>query len=135
MLLPLGTAYINEYLPHRVHNRMAVLGGTGFGIGGVLAAVAGVLLTPSLGWQVLFYLGAGAAVLGVVYLAIFPESIEYLVAQGKIEHATRLLGRIRAERIAAYRSAILVVPESAAVRDWRLTIHPQFGKRSFALWA
>lgn len=134
VLLPLGTAYINEYLPRRVHNRMAVLGGTGFGIGGVLAAVAGVLFTRSLGWEVLYYIGGGAAVVGLVYLVVFPESVEYLVAHGRHERATALLSRLRPDRAAVYRTATLTTPEHTGVRDWRLTIHPEFRRRTVALW-
>lgn len=134
VLLPLGTAYINEYLPRRVHNRMAVLGGCGFGVGGLLAAVAGVAFTRSLGWEVLFYIGAGSAVLGLVYLAVFPESVEYLVARGRTDTAAVLLTRLRPERAQAYRSATLTVPAHEGLRDWRLTISPAYRARTLALW-
>jgi MFS family permease len=135
VLLPLGTAYINEYLPRRVHNRLAVLGGAGFGIGGVLAALAGVAFTRSHGWQVLFYLGSGAFLVGLIYLAVFPESVEYLVSHEKPDRAKKLLLRLRPDRTDVYGRATLVVPERATVRDWRLTISPRFRARTFALWA
>ncbi|HEY3685864.1 MAG TPA: MFS transporter [Streptosporangiaceae bacterium] len=135
VLLPLGTAYINEYLPRRVHNRMAVLGGCGFGVGGLLAAVAGVAFTPALGWEVLFYIGAGSAVLGLLYLAVFPESVEYLVARGRTGTAAALLARLRPDRAEAYRAAVLTVPPHEGLRDWRLTISPAYRPRTLALWS
>lgn len=132
VLLPLGTAYVNEYLPQRVHNRLAVLGGTGFAVGGVLAAVLGVVLTAGGRWQLLFYVAGAAAMLGLVYLAVFPESVEYLVANGKHEQAVRLLSRLRPERAPSYRDRGLTVEQEP--RDWRLLLAPRYRVRTLALW-
>ncbi|MEW2508181.1 MFS transporter [Amycolatopsis sp. NPDC047767] len=132
VLLPLGTAYVNEYLPERVHNRLTVLGGTGFALGGVLAAVLGVALTEGGHWESLFYVGGAAAVLGVIYLAVFPESVEFLVAKGKQEQAVRLLSRLRPERAQSYRELGLSVDRQP--RDWRLVLAPRFRTRTVALW-
>ncbi|MEV0067851.1 MFS transporter [Amycolatopsis sp. NPDC050768] len=132
VLLPLGTAYVNEYLPERVHNRLTVLGGTGFALGGVLAAVLGVALTEGGDWESLFYVGGAAAVLGVIYLAVFPESVEFLVASGKQEQAVRLLSRLRPDRAQSYRQHGLSVDRQP--RDWRLVLAPRFRARTVALW-
>ncbi|QYN21182.1 MFS transporter [Amycolatopsis sp. DSM 110486] len=132
VLLPLGTAYVNEYLPDRVHNRLTVLGGTGFALGGVLAAVLGVALTEGGDWESLFYVGGAAAVLGVIYLAVFPESVEFLVASGKQEQTVRLLSRLRPDRAQSYRQHGLSVDRQP--RDWRLVLAPRFRARTVALW-
>lgn len=135
VLLPLGTAYVNEYLPQRVHHRLAVLGGTGFALGGVLAALLGVALTGGGNWQSLFYVGAGAFVLGLIYLAVFPESVEFLVANGRADQAVRLLGRIRPDRAELYRTATLTVAAQPPARDVRLVLSPTYRVRTIALWA
>ncbi|QRP49074.1 MFS transporter [Amycolatopsis sp. FDAARGOS 1241] len=133
VLLPLGTAYVNEYLPNRVHHRLAVLGGTGFALGGVLAAVLGVSLTSGGNWQSLFYVGGGALVLGLIYLAVFPESVEYLVSHGRTPDALRLLGRIRPDRVAVYESRGLIAAEPPA-RDLKLVVSSRYRVRTIALW-
>ncbi len=134
VLLPLGTAYVNEYLPRRVHHRLAVLGGTGFALGGVLAALLGVALTGGGDWRSLFYVGGGALVLGLVYLAVFPESVEFLVAAGRTDQAVRLLGRIRPDRVLLYRTAGLTVAALPPARDVRLVLSPAYRVRTIALW-
>lgn len=134
VLLPLGTAYVNEYLPRRVHNRLAVLGGTGFGIGGVLAAVLGVALTSGGDWRSLYYVGGGAIVLALLYLGIFPESVEFLASRGRTEQAIRLLGRIRPERVELYRTQGLTVRAQPPARDLRLVLTPAYRVRTIALW-
>jgi AAHS family 4-hydroxybenzoate transporter-like MFS transporter len=133
VLLPLGTAYINEYLPDRVHHRLAVLGGCGFSLGGVLAALLGVALTSGGDWQSLFYVGGGAFVLGLIYLAVFPESAEYLVANGRAGEAVRLLARVRPDRERIYRTAGLSVTAPPA-RDVRLILTSTYRVRTIALW-
>ncbi|HET6503514.1 MAG TPA: MFS transporter [Amycolatopsis sp.] len=141
VLMPLGTAYVNEYLPHRVHNRLAVLSGAGFVLGGVLASLFGLILTEGGNWRVLYYLGGGAVVLGLIYLPVFPESAEFLVARGKITRAVRLMERIRPDRAGLYRSAGLRA--SAPRQDWRpaltrtltLALARRYRVRTFALWA
>lgn len=135
VLLPLGTAYINEYLPDRTRNRLAALGGGGFALGGVLAAVTGVNLTAGGDWQVLFYLGGGAAVLGLIYFVVFPESVEFLVAHERPEQAARLLARIRPDRAADYTSARLVTSPRPAAVGGRLVLAPAYRTRTLALWA
>jgi len=134
VLLPLGTAYVNEYLPDRVHNRLAVLGGTGFALGGVLAAVLGVTLSESGNWPALFYVGGAGVLLGLVYLAVFPESVEFLVARGQTEQAARLLARIRPERAQLYRTAGLTMAPQPPARDLRLVLGSSYRRRTLALW-
>lgn len=133
VLLPLGTAYVNEYLPRRTHHRLAALGGCGFAVGGVLAALLGVALTGGGAWQSLFFVGGGALVLGLVYLAVFPESAEYLVANGRAGQAIRLMGRVRPDRERLYRTAGLAVSEPPA-RDVRLVLDSTYRVRTIALW-
>ncbi|MFI5614194.1 MFS transporter [Amycolatopsis sp. NPDC051903] len=134
VLLPLGTAYVNEYLPNRVHHRLAVLGGTGFALGGVLAALLGVSLTSGGNWQSLFYVGGGALVLGLIYLVVFPESVEYLVAHGRTPDAIRLLGKIRPDRVALYEARGLVVAAHPPTRDLKLVLSSRYRVRTIALW-
>ncbi|WP_328890969.1 MFS transporter [Streptomyces sp. NBC_00316] len=135
VLLPLGTAYINEYLPDRVHNRMAVIGGTGFGLGGVLAALLGIAVAGPDTWNPLYYIGGGALVLGLVYLVVFPESVEYAVAHGRHQEAAKLLSRVRPDRAELYRSAELTVPARPEGHDWRLIFSSTYRGRTLALWA
>jgi MFS family permease len=135
VLMPLGTAYLNEYLPRRVSNRLATLGATGFAVGGMLAAVLGVALTRDGDWRALYYVGGAAAVLGPIYLAVFPESAEFLVAHGRTRQAARLLARIRPDRAELYRSAGLAITAPPPARDLRLVLAPSYRRRTLVLWA
>ena len=87
-LLPVGVTYMNEFSPRHLRNLFALWGwGLGWGIGGVLASVIGVYLTPTLGWQALYYVGSLSVVLALVCHGVLPESLQYLAMRGKIGRA------------------------------------------------
>ncbi|WP_051580593.1 MFS transporter [Pseudonocardia acaciae] len=137
VIMPLGTAYINEYLPDKTRFGLATLAAAGFSIGGVGASVIGILFSQQYGWQVLFYVGAGAGVVGLVFLAVFPESTEYLVAHGRTEEAARLMARLRPDRAALYRDARFAEIRPAGKRaraDWRVPLSRPFLVSTIALW-
>ncbi|WP_176955634.1 MFS transporter [Sinosporangium album] len=135
IIMPLGTIYVNEFAPGKVRNRLAVLAAMGFPLGGVAASLIGLTLTPSFGWQILFWIGSGALIVGAVYIAVFPESVEFLVANGRQREAARLLARIRPERADVYARATLVAAaRTGSGKDWLIPLKATFLRRSLALW-
>lgn len=137
VIMPLGTAYINEYLPNTSRFRLASLAAAGFSIGGILASVLGILFTREYGWQFLFYFGSGAGVVGLLFLLVFPESTEYLVARGRSAEAARLMARIRPERAHLYRELPFepINPVGRrGRRDWLLPLRSPYLVSTIALW-
>lgn len=66
VVMPLVTAYVNEFMPHRHINRMSTVRLTGFSIGAVVASVLVIYLTPGRGWPVLFWCGGAAALIALL---------------------------------------------------------------------
>jgi MFS family permease len=136
VVMPLGTAYINEYLPNRSRFRLASLAAAGFSLGAVVASVVGVLFTRQHGWQVLFFAGSAVGLVGLLFLAVFPESTEYLVAHGRTGEAARLMSRVRPERAAAYRELPFapIRPVTRSRREWLLPLRRRYVVSTVALW-
>jgi MFS family permease len=106
VLLPLGTTYINELTPRRVANTFALWGvGFGWALGGTGAGLVGVLLTPHLGWQSLYWIGAISFVLLPILHRYLPESPKFLVFRGDTAALKALISRLRPERAAVYDKA------------------------------
>jgi MFS transporter, AAHS family, 4-hydroxybenzoate transporter len=112
VLLPLGTTFINELAPRRISNTFSLWGvSLGWSFGGMMAGLAGVFLTPTYGWQALYYVGASSIILTLIVQKVLPESPKFLAASGRIEELRALLGRLRPERQALYSDAVFRTPD------------------------
>ncbi|MEU7812285.1 MFS transporter [Pseudonocardia sp. NPDC049154] len=142
VILPIAIAYLNEFLPVKVRNRLAILGAAGFSVGGIVAGLFGVYAVPELGWHSLFYIGGVTIVLAAVYPFVLPESPEWLASRGRAGEARAVLDRVAPAdvRAAAVAAAVPAPVDSAnagpghARRDWRLPLRPEFLGRTLALW-
>jgi MFS transporter, AAHS family, 4-hydroxybenzoate transporter len=136
VLLPLGTTYINELAPHRVSNRFSLWGVTlGWSLGGVLAGLVGVFLTPQYGWQILYYLGALSVPLTLLVHAVLPESPKFLATRGRTAELRALLARLRPERSAVYQNASFRAIEKPARQNTiAALLTPRYRRVSLTIW-
>ena len=110
-LMPTVAAIVIEYAPKGRGNFTYVLMQSGYAIGGILAASLAIPLIPTLGWQVMYLIGAAPLVL-VVPLAwkYVPESLEYLMARGRHDEARTLATRLDLPAPAAPAAPLPAVP-------------------------
>lgn len=136
VLLPLATTYINELAPRRVSNIFALWGVTlGWSLGGMLAGVAGVFLTPVYGWQALYFVGSLSIPLTLLVHAVLPESPKFLAATGRVDELRQLLIRLRPERREFYETATFQAVEPAADRgSLKTLLGPRYFRRSVTIW-
>ena len=136
VLLPLATTYINELAPRRVANRFAIWGvGLGWALGGTVAGLVGVFLTPAYGWKVLYWIGALSLPLALTLPLLLPESIRFLIARGRTDEAKVLLARLRPERAALYRTAVFRQPHQPAVAgSVAALLSRQYRRTSLTIW-
>jgi MFS family permease len=118
VLLPLATTYINELAPRRVANTFSLWGvAFGWALGGTMAGLVGVFLTPIFGWKVLYWIGSLSIPLTIALHFCLPESVKFLALKGRIEDIRALLTRLRPERAEVYRNARLVVAGAVTQRN------------------
>ncbi|WP_320782815.1 aromatic acid/H+ symport family MFS transporter [Streptomyces sp. CRN 30] len=94
-VLPAATALTIEYAPARRRNLTYMTMQSGYAVGGILAAALAIRLVEDTGWRVMYLIGAAPLVL-VVPLALryLPESVEHLVARGRLDEARALAARL-----------------------------------------
>ncbi|HLU54397.1 MAG TPA: MFS transporter [Pseudonocardia sp.] len=134
VIMPLGTAYINEFAPARSANRVVAAALAGFCLGGVLASLVGIYVTPTAGWRSLYWIGAAPLLLAVLLRPLLPESVQFLVLRGRHADVARTLAKIRPDR--DYEGARFLQPrERASTAEMLGTV---VGRRlrpsSIALW-
>jgi AAHS family 4-hydroxybenzoate transporter-like MFS transporter len=135
VIMPLGTAYINEFTPAGSGNRMGTLAISGYAFGGVLAAAAGIWLTPGHGWQILYWLGGLSIPLALVLWFTLPESVQYLVMRGRHGEAATILGRARPDR--TYTGMRFTQPRDRArtTEIAAILLSARYRPTTIALWA
>ena len=136
VLLPLGTTYINELAPQRVSNSFSLWGVTfGWSLGGVVAGLVGVFLTPTYGWQILYFAGTMSIPLTLVVHAVLPESPKFLAARGRVEELRALMSRLRPERRAVYENAVFRTTEHTVSQNTiAALLAPSYRRVSLTIW-
>ena len=136
VLLPLGTTYINELAPQRISNSFSLWGVSfGWSLGGVFAGLVGVFLTPSYGWQILYFAGTMSIPLTLVVHAMLPESPKFLAARGRVEELRALMSRLRPERRAVYENAVFRTTEHTVSQNTiAALLAPRYRRVSLTIW-
>ncbi len=97
-LMPNAVALMNEYAPRRLRGTMVALMFSGYAVGGMVAAGAGILLIPQFGWQPMFLIAAIPLLMLPFILWKLPESLGFLIRQGKQEKARQIFAKIVPEQ-------------------------------------
>ncbi len=97
-LMPNAVALMSEYAPKRLRSTLVAVMFSGYSLGGMLAAGVGIYMLPTLGWQSMFFAAGVPLLLLPVILYFLPESVGFLVRQGRHEPARSLLARIDPSR-------------------------------------
>lgn len=137
VLLPLATTYINELAPRKVANTFSLWGvAFGWALGGTLAGLVGLFLTPLYGWKVLYWIGSLSVPLTIAMHFILPESVKFLALQGRTDEIKALLTRLRPERREVYRGARLVVaaPGAVAAHPVSTLLAPRLRRLTLTVW-
>ena len=93
-LMPNAVALMNEYAPKRLRSTLVAIMFSGYSVGGMLSAGVGIYMLPRFGWESMFFAAAIPLLLLPVILYYLPESIGFLVRQGRGEQAKALLKRL-----------------------------------------
>ena len=93
-VMPNLVALTSEYAPQKMRSTLVTTMFSGYAVGGIMAALLGAWLTPSFGWEVMFYI-AGLPLLILPLLWFFlPESLTFLVKKQQHEKARHIVQQI-----------------------------------------
>ncbi|MGB8971167.1 MAG: MFS transporter, partial [Pseudomonas capeferrum] len=84
-LMPNAVALMNEYAPKRLRSTLVAIMFSGYSLGGMLSAGVGIFMLPRFGWESMFFAAAVPLLLLPVILYYLPESIGFLVRQGRTD--------------------------------------------------
>ncbi|NVZ21527.1 MFS transporter [Pseudomonas costantinii] len=93
-LMPNAVALMNEYAPKKIRSTLVALMFSGYSLGGMLSAGVGIFMLPRYGWESMFFVATVPLLLLPLILLWLPESIGFLIRQGRLEQARTLLKRL-----------------------------------------
>jgi AAHS family benzoate transporter-like MFS transporter len=94
-LMPNAVALMNEYAPKRLRSTLVAIMFSGYSVGGMLAAGVGIYMLPRFGWESMFFAAAIPLLLLPLILWKLPESVGFLLRQGRHEQARAMLQKIQ----------------------------------------
>jgi AAHS family benzoate transporter-like MFS transporter len=134
-LMPNTVALMNEFAPKRLRGTMVALMFSGYSVGGMVAAGLGVWLIPAYGWQPMFLGAALPLALLPLILWRLPESLGFLLKQGKQDRAKAIYERlVAATHLGAEDRLIFSETKGASASVAELFRH-QRALRTLMLWA
>lgn len=92
--LPVVATLITELVPVKQRGQLVGFLSSFWTYGWLLAALVGLLIIPSFGWQAAFLVGALPALYVFVLRRGVPESPRYLISAGRYKEATEILQRM-----------------------------------------
>ncbi|HAW63574.1 MAG TPA: aromatic acid/H+ symport family MFS transporter, partial [Pseudomonas sp.] len=133
-LMPNVVALMNEYAPKRLRSTLVAIMFSGYSLGGMLSAGLGIYMLPRFGWEAMFFAAAVPLLLLPVILWYLPESVGFLVRQGRGEQARALLNKVDPSRQLSAADELVMTDvkgKSASVLE---LFREGRGVRTFSLW-
>jgi putative MFS transporter len=133
--LPVAVTLVTEYSPPGERGRFIVLLESFWGLGWLAAALIAYLLIPRFGWQIGFFIGAVPALYVFYIWRTIPESVRYLLSEGKLKEAHEIVSNIE-EHAGLEPETKIVAPAAAKIERTGFSDiwTPKFSKRTLMLW-
>ena len=118
-VMPNLVALTSEYAPQKMRSTLVTTMFSGYAVGGVMAALLGSWFTPSFGWEIMFFIAGIPLLLLPIIWKFLPESLGFIVKQGKQEEARKIASRLAPQMEISERTRLYLpteaVPEAANV--------------------
>jgi len=93
-IMPNAVALVGEYSPRRSRVSIMLIVANGFTAGAAIGGIIASWLVPAYGWKSVFYAGGALPLaIGLTMLVWLPESLQFLVQQGRGEKTRERIGR------------------------------------------
>jgi putative MFS transporter len=134
--VPIAAAYINEISKARGRGFFVMIYEFTFNVGLFFAALLGNLIVPTLGWRVMFLIGAVPAILVIIMRRDLPESPRWLANRGRLQQADKIVRWIedQARQGGKELPPVVIRPVAERKLDWRELFQGIYRRRTWVVW-
>jgi MFS transporter, AAHS family, benzoate transport protein len=93
-VMPNVISLMAEYSPKKIRSTLVTTMFSGYAVGGIMSALLGIFLIPRMGWESIFYVGILPLLLLPLIVRYLPESLSFLVKNGKMDEAKAILAKV-----------------------------------------
>ncbi|NWD83104.1 MFS transporter, partial [Pseudomonas reactans] len=133
-LMPNVVALMNEYAPKKLRSTLVAVMFSGYSLGGMLSAGLGIFMLPRFGWEAMFFVAAVPLLLLPVIIWFLPESVGFLVRQGRTEQALVLLNKVDPSRQLSGTDDLVMTDVKGRSASVTELFREGRGVRTFSLW-
>jgi MFS transporter, putative metabolite:H+ symporter len=91
--VPIVLTYVLEFVPARRRGSLSAGAVSLWQFAGLLAALIAIVIIPAFTWRGMFFAASILSLIMMIFLAFIPESVRYLVKQGRVAEAERVVRR------------------------------------------
>ncbi|NKJ49297.1 hypothetical protein CIC12_21700 [Burkholderia sp. SG-MS1] len=122
---PAAFALLSEMAPRRLRHIFVGAGSIAYASGWTVCAIVATLIIPTFGWRALLWVGVLPALMIVYVRRYIPESVRFLLSQGRTEEAGKIVRQLADK--SGYRNIELVPPSSESkAKAGKLTWRKRF---------
>ena len=133
-LMPNAVALMNEYAPKRMRSTLVALMFSGYSLGGMLSAGVGIYMLPRFGWPSMFFVATLPLLLLPLILHYLPESVGFLIKQGRTEQARMLIKRLAPETVITSQDILQVDDAKGKGASVLELFRGGLGVRTLSIW-
>ena len=139
--IPVAATYINEIAQSKTRGRFFLMYEAAFAFGYLICTLLAVLLVTSVGWQIMFLIGALPAFVAAVMRRMLPESPRWLASKGRTQEAGAIVAQMEQQAEAKLGAKLpapdySVAPPPVAERtDLRELFTPFYRMRTLVVWS
>jgi putative MFS transporter len=138
--MPVAATYISELSSTHGRGKFFLLYELIFPIGLMATGQLGAWLVPTVGWQIMFWIGCVPGVIVAILVSRLPESPRWLIGKGRLKEAEAVVQKIEAST--PRRITPPARPDGAAIAaavrppraSWRELLSRQYRPRTLVLW-